>query len=166
MQLNINIILKQEDELKFVNNSPMENNLSIIQKPILENNCLVGFMLISDIKQPFKVSFDLEREVLDINEFEPFVKDSYVFVKKITRITILELLRNIAKDLVDSSYDQSDYLPVSEDYLDLENDMNIVQLNFYKDDIVIDILSQKKFPDMKIYCQVDHDLAIIDLGIV
>ncbi|WP_449399265.1 hypothetical protein [Chryseobacterium wanjuense] len=70
----------------------------------------------------------------------------------------------MAKELTDSAYTDSDYKPTEKDYKDLEEELTLTDVRFFPDDVISLVFKAKKeYPDMDIYCQIDHEFQVEDL---
>ena len=139
-----------------------ENTISIK----LTNNCLEGFLFLPVFDWKVKVTLNFEEETPSLEKMKFFFIKSENRLTQLNKFLMQKLFSDISRELTDSSYSQSDYLPQKEDYTKLEKDLMIIQINFFEEDMVMILDSKEIYPNMKIYCQLDDDLEIIDLNIV
>lgn len=143
------------------------NKKTIMNNSLIKDNLLKSSFSIDTQKQPVIFLFDLEKDkVSNIYEYESLVL-SYeniillLFQKKNTQ----KLFKEVAKKLTDTSYSQASYLADFSDYNELSTDLNYEQITFYPEDFIIMLNSSLVFPKMKIYCQLNRDMKLVELTI-
>lgn len=143
------------------------NKKTISNNSLIKDNLLKSSFSIDTQKQPVIFLFDLEKDkVSNIYEYESLVL-SYeniillLFQKKNTQ----KLFKEVAKKLTDTSYSQASYLADFSDYNELSTDLNYEQITFYPEDFIIMLNSSLVFPKMKIYCQLNRDMKLVELTI-
>ena len=143
------------------------NKKTIMNNSLIKDNLLKSSFSIDTQKQPVIFLFDLEKDkVSNIYEYESLVL-SYeniillLFQKKNTQ----KLFKEVAKKLTETSYSQASYLADFSDYNELSTDLNYEQITFYPEDFIIMLNSSLVFPKMKIYCQLNRDMKLVELTI-
>lgn len=143
------------------------NKKTIMNNSLINDNLLKSSFSIDTQKQPVIFLFDLEKDkVSNIYEYESLVL-SYeniillLFQKKNTQ----KLFKEVAKKLTETSYSQASYLADFSDYNELSTDLNYEQITFYPEDFIIILNSSLVFPKMKIYCQLNRDMKLVELTI-
>ena len=143
------------------------NKKTIMNNSLINDNLLKSSFSIDTQKQPVIFLFDLEKDkVSNIYEYESLVL-SYeniillLFQKKNTQ----KLFKEVAKKLTETSYSQASYLADFSDYNELSTDLNYEQITFYPEDFIIMLNSSLVFPKMKIYCQLNRDMKLVELTI-
>lgn len=141
----------------------MDKYLDFVIEPIIINNCLTGYAKTFDQSSLSKVSFDLEREVIEMDEFEELVNRAKSFLTNQTMIQ--KVFSDVAIELTDSAYSQNNYTPNEKDYKALESELVVSKINFYEEDLVFELFANNNYPDMIIYCQIDFNYGIIEISL-
>lgn len=142
--------------------------MEVFKDVVLKDGLMVGHL---DLPESAKVAveFDLEEEDShpDQSDFAELISGAAIWVRGLSTGTISILKKEIARELTDAAYGQSDYQPSNSDYTDLETSMRIVRLCFYPDNVVVMVFEAKKeYPDMEIYCQLDTPYQLEDISVV
>lgn len=74
----------------------------------------------------------------------------------ISRVTMDTLLADIAREVNEACYAQSDYRPTQADHDELAADLQILDINAYAADAVLRLASPTFLPDMFISCQLSY----------
>ena len=130
-----------------------------------ENNQLNGNLLLPLSKEKIAVNYNLESDNVTKDDYLPLVSKSKTLINELN-VNIKSIEKEIAKELTDSAYEQSDFTPQHDEYEKLENELEIYQLNFYNEYFVIVFKAESNYPEMKIYCQLNDNMEIIDLSVV
>lgn len=110
------------------------------------------------------VVFDLEADNAEYDDFSELMAASNEWLNNLSAAKLDELKMQMAVELTDAAYEESDYTPDTPDYKGLQQDLTIMQIRFYPDDIIsLVIYAEKEYPEMLIYCQISTDLEIEDL---
>jgi hypothetical protein len=132
----------------------------------LKDGRMVGYL---DLPESAKVvaEFDLEeQDSPDQPDFAGLISSAAAWVSGLSTGTIAMLKKEIARELTDAAYGDSDYQPSESDYTDLETSLHIVRICFYPDDVAMMILEAKKeYPDAEIYCQLDGSYQLEDISV-
>jgi hypothetical protein len=143
----------------------MNQKFNFIKNPKVENNILSGNSKLSAYENDIIVTFDIEDETNDINDFLEIVTIAKNFIDTLNKDGLSEIYAEVSKQITEASYSQSDYEPNEEDFTELRNDIKINQINFYEDDAVIILHAENVFKGMEITCQIDYDFEIDDVTI-
>ena len=81
------------------------------------------------------------------------------------RINIDDLIRDISIEINQACYEQSDYEPTVFDNKELANDLKIVNITAYFDDLVFIYYSGSFLPDMEISAQITYEGELENLEI-
>lgn len=139
-------------------------NYKILKNISLDSKVLSGYTKTSFSKKDLiKVTYWIEKnEPIDINDFDKIIHYSENIFKTLNQEAIDSIKVSISKELTDSSFSQSDYKPTEEDYIVLKQSLDIMQINFYEEDFVMELVSKPVYPDMKITSQLSYDFEIIE----
>ena len=103
-------------------------------------------------------SGDIQRE----SQIYPILDRVESFFK---RINIDDLIRDISIEINQACYEQSDYEPTKLDNKELANDLKIVNITAYFDDLVFIYHSGSFLPDMEISTQITYEGELENLEI-
>ncbi|ACU60413.1 hypothetical protein [Chitinophaga pinensis] len=144
----------------------MPNNIELFNDLKLKDGCMVGYLTLPDSVKVI-AELDLEEEdTSDQSDFTELILSAGDWANGLSATTIARLKKDIARELTDAAYGESDYQPSKEDYASLESSLDIVHLCFYPDNVVVMIFEAKKqYPDMKIYCQLDDSYQLEDISV-
>ena len=81
------------------------------------------------------------------------------------RINIDDLIRDISIEINQACYEQSDYEPAEFDNKELANDLKIVNITAYFDELVFIYYSGSFLPDMEISAQITYEGELENLEI-
>ena len=139
-------------------------NYKILKNISLSSKVLSGYTNISFSKKDLiKVTYCIEKnEPINITDFDKIIHYSENIFKNLNQESIDSIKLSISKELTDSSFSQSDYKPTEEDYIVLKQSLDIMQINFYEEDFVMEFVSKPVYPDMKITSQLSYDFEIIE----
>ncbi|MET3880962.1 hypothetical protein [Chitinophaga sp. OAE865] len=142
--------------------------MEVFKDIVLKDGRMVGHL---DLPESAKIAveFDLEEEDSspDQSDFAELVSSATIWVRGLGTGTISILKKEIARELTDAAYGESDYQPSDSDYTDLETSLKTVRLCFYPDNVVIMVFEAKKeYPDMEVYCQLDSPYQLEDISVV
>ena len=103
-------------------------------------------------------SGDIQRE----SQIYPILDRVKSFFK---RINIVGLIRDISIEINQACYEQSDYEPTELDNKELANDLKIVNITAYFDDLLFIYYSGSFLPDMEISAQITYEGELENLEI-
>lgn len=121
-------------------------------------------LLPSDM-QPYDIPIFIDDESGDIQrerQIYPILDEVESFFK---RINIDDLIRDISIEINQACYEQSDYEPTKLDNKELANDLKIVNITAYFDDLVFIYYSSSFLPDMEISAQITYEGELENLEI-
>ena len=81
------------------------------------------------------------------------------------RINIDDLIRDISIEINQACYEQSDYEPTEFDNKELANDLKIVNITAYFDELVFIYYSGSFLPDMEISAQITYEGELENLEV-
>lgn len=81
------------------------------------------------------------------------------------RINIDDLIKDISIEINQACYEQSDYEPTEFDNKELANDLKIVNITAYFDDLVFIYYSGSFLPDMEISTQITYEGELENLEV-
>ena len=133
----------------------------------LKDGCMVGYLMLPDSVK-VAVEFDLDEEdTPEASDFTELISDATAWASGLSAERLTALKKEIATELTDAAYQQSDYRPTAQDYAGLQNELVITGLFFYPDDAVIMVCEAKQeYPDMEINCQLDGSYRLEDISVV
>lgn len=145
----------------------MDNCMEVFKDLKLVDGNMVGYLHLPDSVK-VAAEFDLdEQDSPGQSDFATLISSAAVWVSGLSAGTIASLKKEIARELTDAAYGQSDYRPAESDYTDLETSLLILSLSFYPDNAVVMVLEAKKeYPDMEIHCQLDGSYQMEDISVV
>ncbi len=110
------------------------------------------------------VEFDLEEDEAEMEDFSELISDADGWIENFSQEKLSQLKTEIAKELTDSAYTDSDYKPTEEDYKNLQEELTLTDIRFFPDEVISLVFKAKKeYPDMDIYCQIDKEFQVEDL---
>ncbi len=115
--------------------------------------------------QPYDIPIFIDDESGDIqreSQIYPILDGVESFFK---RINIDDLIRDISIEINQACYEQSDYEPTKLDNKELANDLKIVNITAYFDDLVFIYHSSSFLPDMEISAQITYEGELENLEI-
>lgn len=115
--------------------------------------------------QPYDIPIFIDDESGDIqreSQIYPILDRVESFFK---RINIDDLIRDISIEINQACYEQSDYEPTELDNKELANDLKIVNITAYFDDLVFIYYSGSFLPDMEISAQITYEGELENLEI-
>jgi hypothetical protein len=132
----------------------------------LKDGCMVGYLALPDSVK-VAVEFDLEEEdAPEKSDFMELISDATAWAGGLSAERIAALKNEIAIELTDSAFQQSDYRPTERDYSDLQNELAVVRLYFFPEDVVVMVCEAKQeYPDMEINCQLDRSYRLEDISV-
>lgn len=114
-----------------------------------------------------KLKFDEEVAASKTSIIESLLNKVSQFIISLNNIDdYKKILNELALEITDASYSQSDYNPNTQDYVDLVSDFRLKQITFYIEEIALLFEAKNNFPDMIIFCQIDEYLDIQDVNVV
>lgn len=144
----------------------MSDKFEFIENPLIQGEILEGFASILGGKYRIKVTLDIEQEPSKIEDFKPLAKIAFSRIKLLNN-DILEGIKNkISIEITEASYSQTNYSAKDEDFHNLNKELEINQINFYEEDLVMVFSADKNFPDCKIYCQINDAFEIENIEIL
>ena len=115
--------------------------------------------------QPYDIPIFIDDESGDIqreSQIYPILDRVKSFFK---RINIVGLIRDISIEINQACYEQSDYEPTESDNKKLANDLRIMNITAYFDDLVFIYYSGSFLPDMEISAQITYEGKLENLEI-
>ena len=115
--------------------------------------------------QPYDIPIFIDDESGDIqreSQIYPILDRVESFFKG---INIDDLIRDISIEINQACYEQSDYEPTKLDNKELANDLKIVNITAYFDDLVFIYYSGSFLPDMEISAQITYEGELENLEI-
>ena len=115
--------------------------------------------------QPYDIPIFIDDESGDIqreSQIYPILDRVKSFFK---RINIVGLIRDISIEINQACYEQSDYEPTELDNKELANDLKIVNITAYFDDLLFIYYSGSFLPDMEISAQITYEGELENLEI-
>ena len=112
-----------------------------------------------------KLKFDEEVATSKTSMIESLLNKVSQFIVSLNTYNYKKILNELALEITDASYSQSDYNPNTQDYVDLISDFRLKQITFYIEEIVLLFEAKDNFPDMNIFCQIDENLEIQDVSV-
>ncbi|MFK7786085.1 MAG: hypothetical protein AB8B56_13270 [Crocinitomicaceae bacterium] len=132
----------------------------------VEDGHLRGGIFLESQLTNVEVLFDLESEggTQELDDFKDIVSSYRTFIIELLAETKLSILKErISKEITDASYSQSDSNARKEDYQELQEDLTIIKISFYREDMVLNFVAEKVYKDAHIYCQLDKDWVVDDI---
>jgi len=115
--------------------------------------------------QPYDITIFIDDESGDIqreSQIHPFLDRIESFFKQINTD---DLIREISIEINQACYEQSDYEPTESDNKKLANDLRIMNITAYFDDLVFIYYSGSFLPDMEISAQITYEGKLENLEI-
>ena len=115
--------------------------------------------------QPYDITIFIDDESGDIqreSQIHPILDRIENFFKQ---INIDDLIREISIEINQACYEQSDYEPTESDNKELANDLRIMNITAYFDDLVFIYYSNSFLPDMEISAQITYEGKLENLEI-
>ena len=115
--------------------------------------------------QPYDITIFIDDESGDIqreSQVYPILDRLESFFK---RINIDDLIREISIEINQACYEQSDYESMESDNKELANDLRIMNITAYFDDLVFIYYSNSFLPDMEISAQITYEGKLENLEI-
>lgn len=116
-------------------------------------------------RQPYDIPIFIDDESGDIqreSQIYPILDRVENFFKG---INIDNLIRDISIEINQACYEQSDYEPTEFDNKELANDLMIINITAYFDDLVFIYYSGSFLPDMEISAQITYEGELENLEI-
>ena len=131
-----------------------------------KDGCMVGHLTLPDSVK-VEAEFDLDEEgTSEQLDFRELISNATYWASCLSAERLAALKNEIATELTDAAFQQSDYRPTVSDYSDLQNSLVIIGLSFYPDDVVIMVCEAKQeYPDMEINCQIDASYRLEDISV-
>jgi hypothetical protein len=132
----------------------------------LKDGCMVGYLTLPNSVR-VAVEFDLDEEdAPEASDFTELISDATTWASGLSAERLTVLKKEIATELTDAAFQQSDYRPTAQDYADLQNELVIKGLFFYPEDVVIMVCEAKQdYPEMEINCQLDGSYRLEDISV-
>ncbi len=113
---------------------------------------------------------DLIEVIFDVNKKKTDFSKEAAFCQKILNKLSLrkqeQLLKLTAEEVTVAAFSQSEKINDEQEQIDhLKNDLKFFQLIFTEDSILLNLLSNKLFPNKEITVQVDDELNIVDMTV-
>ena len=121
--------------------------------------------LLPSDRQPYDIPIFIDDESGDIqreSQIYPILDRVENFFKG---INIDNLIRDISIEINQACYEQSDYEPTELDNKELANDLMIINITAYFDDLVFIYYSGSFLPDMEISAQITYEGELENLEI-
>ncbi|WP_454384733.1 hypothetical protein [Streptococcus sp. Marseille-Q7087] len=121
--------------------------------------------LLPSDRQPYDIPIFIDNESGDIqreSQIYPILDRVENFFKG---INIDNLIRDISIEINQACYEQSDYEPTEFDNKELANDLMIINITAYFDDLVFIYYSGSFLPDMEISAQITYEGELENLEI-
>ena len=121
--------------------------------------------LLPSDRQPYDIPIFIDNESGDIqreSQIYPILDRVENFFKG---INIDNLIRDISIEINQACYEQSDYEPTEFDIKELANDLMIINITAYFDDLVFIYYSGSFLPDMEISAQITYEGELENLEI-
>lgn len=121
--------------------------------------------LSSSDRQPYDIPIFIDDESGDIqreSQIYPILDRVENFFKG---INIDNLIRDISIEINQAYYEQSDYEPTEFDNKELANDLMIINITAYFDDLIFIYYSGSFLPDMEISAQITYEGELENLEI-
>ena len=115
--------------------------------------------------QPYDITIFIYDESGDIqreSQIHPILDRIESFLKQINTD---DLIREISIEINQACYEQSDYEPTESDNKELANDLRIMNITAYFDDLVFIYYSGSFLPDMEISAQITYEGKLESLEI-
>ena len=115
--------------------------------------------------QPYDITIFIDDESGDIqreSQIHPILDRIENFFKQINTD---DLIREISIEINQACYEQSDYEPTESDNKELANDLRIMNITAYFDDLVFIYYSNSFLPDMEISAQITYEGKLENLEI-
>ena len=115
---------------------------------------------ISNIETPIRM--DLEKDSVTEDEFSLFEEK---VIKMLVRYESKQklILNQAVKEIVNAAYEQTEYQPSKQDYLNLKLDMKLDEIYAVADGLVLTYLSPQQYPDFEITIQLSKRAVIEDV---
>ena len=116
-------------------------------------------------RQPHDITIFIDDESGDIqreSQIHPILDKIESFFKQ---INIDVLIREISIQIYQACYEQSDYESMESDNKELANDLRIMNITAYFDDLVFIYYSNSFLPDMEISAQITYEGILENLEI-
>ena len=115
--------------------------------------------------QPYDITIFIDDESGDIqreSQIHPILDRVDSFFK---RINIDDLIKDISIEINQACYEQSDYESMESDNKELANDLRIMNITAYFDDLVFIYYSGSFLPDMEISTQITYEGELENLEV-
>jgi phosphoribosylformylglycinamidine (FGAM) synthase-like enzyme len=115
---------------------------------------------ISNIEIP--IQMDLEKDSATEDDFSLFEEK---VIKMLVRYESKQevILNQAVKEIVNAAYEQTEYKPSRQDYLNLKLDMELEEIYAVADGLVLAYLSPQQYPDFEITVQLSKRAVIEDV---
>jgi len=132
----------------------------------LKDGCMVGYLTLPGSVKVV-AEFDLDEEdAPEESDFRELISDATAWASGLSADRLTALKNEIATELTDAAFQQSDYRPTAGDYSDLQHSLVVVGLYFYPEDVVVMVCEAKQeYPDMQINCQLDESYRLEDISV-
>lgn len=128
----------------------------------IEDNDLHGNAKIAGIAEPVELIFESKKKKTDFSKDLDFAKK---FISKLTKKKQDQLLDQVAEEITDAAFAQSEKINKKKPLADLRKDLRISQLIFVEGDVLLNIQSQQVFPNKEIMVQLDEELEVVEVTI-
>lgn len=108
------------------------------------------------------IQMDLEKDSATESEFSLFEEK---VIKMLVRYESKQevILNQAVKEIVNAAYEQTEYKPSKQDYLNLKLDMELEEIYAVADGLVLTYLSPQHYPDFEITIQLSKRAVIEDV---
>ncbi|MDR1054831.1 MAG: hypothetical protein LBL90_03200 [Prevotellaceae bacterium] len=130
----------------------------------IDEGTLEGYITIGGIE--IEANLDLENdEAKTVDDFKDLILQTERFADYFTDEKQLDLKQAISKEIVGLAFEQDEYKPTDEDYLNLQNDLELFDLYTFYGGFVLTFSAKNNFPCCDVVVQIDEDGTIDDIAV-
>jgi len=137
----------------------------IIKNTTIDNNLLLGTIFSPSLDQSFPIEIDLEETSTHPSDFDALTNELQRLISYLTPANLKAMEAAIAKEITESAYEQTEYVPDEDDFASVANDLKLVKIITFPEGFVFDYTAEINYPDNQIKIQLYTEFNIEDVGI-
>jgi hypothetical protein len=137
----------------------------IIKNTTIDNNLLQGTIFSPSLDQSFPVEIDLEEDSTNPADFDELTNELQRLITYLTPDNLKAMEAAIAKEITESAYEQTEYIPDAADFASVANDLKLVKIITFPEGFAFDYTAEINYPGNQIKIQLDTEFNIDDVGI-
>lgn len=124
-----------------------------------------GFATLPASEKVIGVVLRLEWEGFEEEKFMTMMGEARGIVSLLSERKIIEVKDACARILINSAYGQSNYDPILEDFVMMEEELELEDLVVNQKDVLLVFSPPGYFPGMRVYCDLDKELNVDELRV-